>query len=271
MIGAYLKLYAATGDPRWAAVARRTGETLLASRLRPEGWILQVSKSDPSEKDERKRAALSDGRMYLKAQAHMGRALLALHAATGETKWLDAATGIAKAMRTRLEDPSGGGFFTTEARPTDALAPRRKAFYDNVIAARFFLDLSEIAKDAALEQSAERTLSAMAASAGEEDTTSVSHFTLAVERIVTGPLGITLTGDGADPKAKALRDAAVRLRQPRALVHADVAKTYPQGRTAAYVCTRDQCSSPIVDPAALGAVVARMAAIRAGEGCRAAP
>jgi uncharacterized protein len=268
LASAYLSLYSSTGDARWLDVAKRTVEALTTKRLTPDGWYRQADRVESVKADSRKRAALFDGRLYLKAQTEMGRALLALHAMTGETKWVEVATAIAKVMRSRLEDPRGG-FFNTEARDTDALTPRRKAFYDNAVAARFLLDLATITKDDTLETSAKRTIAAIADEASGEDTTAVASFALAVERLALGPTSVTITGPSTDPRYQALLLAAALANEPRPLIHADLANTYPAGKDpAAYVCTTNECSSPVKDPSRLAEVIRKVSVVRSGDGCR---
>ena len=50
------------------------------------------------------RPLVTHDKPYLSAQAWMGRALLALYRATGDSKWLGQAVTIADAMLTNLHD-----------------------------------------------------------------------------------------------------------------------------------------------------------------------
>lgn len=267
---AYVKMYEATGDDGWLGVAERAMNALLAARVRAGGWVAQAAATRELEGDVRLRAAHPDDRPFLRPQADVGLALVALYQASGNSKWLDAALGVARAMRERLEDGAGGGFFGVERRETDELMPRRKPFYENAVAARLLLSLAAIAKDPPMRASAERALVAIAPQTAGAPPTDAGHFALALEAAAAGSVEMSVVGEASDPRAVALLRAAARIDEPRKVVHFEASGRYPyHGRPAVYVCTEDQCSSPAYEPEQVASLAAPLARVRDGSGCRA--
>ena len=116
----YLQAFEATGENRYREAAEDLAAALLASRRTDAGWFLQLTPRADLRSDNRVHVLRFDERPYLRTQAYMGRALLALYAVTGEPHWLSAAERIADTLRTLLADPVHGGF----SRPR-RMAPKR--------------------------------------------------------------------------------------------------------------------------------------------------
>jgi len=93
------------GEPRLLAQATRAAEFVLRE-MRPAGGPLLHAW----------RAGRAHIPAYLADYAFLMRGLLALHAATGETRWLAAAAELAGEQAARLGDPEGG-FFVAAASP----------------------------------------------------------------------------------------------------------------------------------------------------------
>jgi uncharacterized protein len=202
-----------------------------------------------------------DDRLYLKAQGEMGLALLLVHEATAEPRYLDSARGIAKAM-TALEDEKAGGFFATTRRATDALVARDKPLLDNATAARFLGRLGAVTREQAYVKTAERTLAATVRSGDlrNEGPWGVGLAALVYEELLLGPVEITVVRGEDETRARALHDEAVRIYEPRKLVRLEDPGHYPKPKDAAavYVCTRSACSSAMRDIAEVHAAVDRM-------------
>ena len=256
---AYARAFEATGDARWLATATKAIDALLSSRMQRDGWVLQTKEAEAIEHDARYRPTDEEARPYLHAQAEMGLALIALHEATGDTRYRDAAIRIGKATRAALEDPKDGGFFATTARDTDALVARDKPLGGNVQTARFFLRLAALTHDASWRDGARKALALV----GERQTKSAglgeqALYARALYELLAGFVEVSILGPEGDAK-KALWNAAAHVYAPRKLVHEAAPGVYPdRGRATAYVCTPNECSSPISDPAGIAPAVAKL-------------
>ncbi len=260
----YARAYEATGDARWLGTATKAVGALLASRVRGDGWVLQVGEDAALAHDARYRPTDEEPRPYLAAQAELGLALVLLHEATGEARWRDAAVRLGKATRAALEDPKDGGFYATTARDTDALVARDKPLGDNVQTARFFLRLAALTHDGSWRDSARKALALVgerqARAAGLSDQ---ALYARALYELLGGFVEISILGPDGDAR-KALWNASARLYAPRKLVHEAAPGTYPdRGRATAYVCTPSECSSPISDPAGIAVAAAKLHALGA--------
>jgi uncharacterized protein YyaL (SSP411 family) len=258
VIAAYVAAWEATGDAAYLATATKAADALLAARTTPDGWLLQVKATPGLEADARYRLTSEEDRLYLKPQAEVGLALVALYGATADARYHDAALRIGKATRA-LEDPKDGGFFATTARDTDALVARAEPLEGNVQTARFFLRLAALTHDEAWRKSARRALARL----GEREVRAAgladqALFARALYELLGGFVEVSILGPDGDAK-KALWTAAARLAVPRKLVHQAVPGTYPdRGKPTAYVCTPSECSSPMTDPAALAPAAAKV-------------
>jgi uncharacterized protein YyaL (SSP411 family) len=96
--------------------------------------------------------------------AYLADALLALHSATGNPRWLAAARGLADRMIRDFEDTTSGGFYLTSGSPDLFARPRRIA--DDVepsgpgVALRVLLTLADRTTEARYSQAAQRTIAA---------------------------------------------------------------------------------------------------------------
>lgn len=260
VIEAYVRLYQATGDAAHLELAVRAAEVLLRERQRPEGWMAQTAGAALVRDDERMRDFVADERAFLKPQGPFGLALLALHSATGEARWLEAASRVAAGM-SRLEDAERGGYFASDASSTDAVLGRRKPLAENLQAARFLNRLGWATHDTALREHARRTvLSVLPEIRVDRLTAGASLVAQAIEELLYGPVDLTVLGAPDDPAARALFEAAQRAGEPRGVVRYERAGVrYPdQGRAAMFICSDTACSSPIFDTAEVAATAARM-------------
>ncbi|MEM7152697.1 MAG: DUF255 domain-containing protein [Myxococcota bacterium] len=249
MIRSMVELYVATGDAADLDAAVGAAEHLLRTHRTADGAFMHGAQDDPK------------GLLHLRDQASMGAGLLALFRATGQSRWLEAATEVAVFMRSSLEDPEAGGFWAHTADPAavGVFAQRRKPVEENGLAARFLIDLHRVLDgDGTLETpyaaSAERALAAVArANVMEDEGRIVGRFLLALEAVTMPTVDITVVGTPDDPRTESLARAALHLPEPRAVVERSLpGERYPDtGRPAVYLCTETSCSTPITDPAAL--------------------
>ena len=251
MIRALVELYAATGDPDDLDAARQAAEHVMQTHRARDGAFLHGADDDPQ------------GLLYLRDQASMGAGLLALHRATGHERWLEAARRLAEFMRAELEDPEHGGLFahTVDPEAVGVFKTRRKPVEENGLAARFFVDLhrhldGDGRTPTPYHAAAERALASLGqARTIEQEGRIIGKFLLGLESVLMPTVDVTVVGAPADERTQALRRAALRYPEPRAVVESSLpGERYPDtGKPAVYLCTQTACSSPITDPQQLPA------------------
>jgi uncharacterized protein YyaL (SSP411 family) len=252
-ITAYVLAYEATGNDGYLETARRAASAILDKRLRPAGWVIQTQNNDQISHEDRLHALVTEERPFLSAQAWFGTALLALHRATGEQQWLNAAQRIANAALTLLHDEKTGGFFATVPDATAAIIAPRKPLESNGTAASFFYDLGVYTKDPAYRPIAQGTVKAVGLpKIIRREGRITGEFAMALEKVTAAYVEFSVVGDTSHPNAKALFDAGRAVFEPRKVLHFEAPGRYPdRGRPAMYICNPDMCSIPIVDPAAV--------------------
>jgi len=249
----YVRAYEATGEQHYLDSAIAIAHTLVTERQTEAGWLVQSRASAEVQADERVHVLRFDERPYLRTQAYAGLAMLALYQAAADTRWLDVALRIGRALGETLEDPEHGGFFGSPADGTEAVIARRKPVEDNAVAARFLFLLGVASKDDAMKLSAVRALRAAAAPAVVRREGRVTgNLAMALELIEAGYVEFSVVGDEDDPAARELLAAGLSVFEPRKVVHFEKPGRYPARDTAAmYICNDDACSLPIT---AAGAV-----------------
>ncbi len=142
------------GDPALVAQASRAADFILGT-LRPEGGTLLHAW----------RGGQGKIAAYLADYAFLVRGLLALHQATGEARWLEAASELTGEQIRRLRDPIGG-FFTAAESPD--LLFRSKDVFDgampaaNAVAVLNLIDLAARTGELGWRKQARASLSAFA-------------------------------------------------------------------------------------------------------------
>lgn len=251
VITAYLAAYRATGESVYRARAEAAADALLKTRQTPAGWFVQTAASPALHGDDRVHPHRVLSRPYLRTQAHMGLALLALYQVSNAPRWLRAAEALAQAMATTLSD-GAHGFWATSASETDAFFQRRKPLEDNAVAARFLAALGALTHDETKLERARTTLRAVAAPMlVRREGKAVGQLATAL-RYVTAPVVeyTVVTASPADPRAAALHTAALKAAPVRAVVHTEAPGRYPDlGRPVVFVCTPQRCSQPAKTPA----------------------
>jgi len=145
---------AALGEPALLARAVRAVDFVLAALRDADGTLCHVWRAG--------RASIP---AFLSDYVFLVRALLRLHEATGERRWLDEALRLVGEQERRLGSPAGGYF---NAAPAEDLLFRPKELFDgalpaaNGIAALNWLDLARATDSPRYLEAAERTLRAFA-------------------------------------------------------------------------------------------------------------
>jgi uncharacterized protein YyaL (SSP411 family) len=154
MIASMARASGLLGAPRYLEAAIRAARFVLDRLVDPSsGRLLHTF-----------RGGVAKIPAFLEDYAFLIDGLLAIHAATGDARWLDTATRLAAEQDDRLWDPRADGYFTA---PEDAhLLFRSKAAHDgptvsgNGLAALNLLELARLTGDARHAQRAERLLRA---------------------------------------------------------------------------------------------------------------
>ena len=250
VIRAYTLAAQAFDNPEYLQKAIATAEFILADRQQPEGWLLQSREVAAMADDQRVHPHSEEVRPFLRAQASMGRALLALHSATGEQRWLDAAVKVADGTLATLLDKTNKGFYGTVPDATASLIPPRKPLEDNAHAASFFYELHIMTKLPRFEPVAEETIRAVAAPdilAREGRIT--GRTGLALEQITAAYVEFSVVAENANEAAEKLYAAGIDAYHPRKILHYEKPGRYPQlGDASMFICNPDRCSLPLSKP-----------------------
>ncbi len=228
----------------WVEQAGLVGEFLLSSLSTPEGRLLR------SHRDGR-----TSGAAYLDDYANVAYGLLELHVATGELRWLEEASRLARLAVELFADEERGGFFLA-ARDSEPLVARTKPLDDHPLPsgssmlAHVLLRLARIYGDEELERRAVSVFRLLLP-ALERAPSAFGWALAALQLWFSPPRELAIVGDvGAEVARAALAPWA-----PETVVAVGPADSVPllagkglvDGRTAVYVCERFVCRTPVTD------------------------
>ncbi len=245
------------------------------------GWIAAAERAyafvrDRMTEQGRLRHSWRAGRLKhpatLDDHAHMARAALALHEATGDAGALDQARAWVAALDERFWDAAAGGYFFTADDATDLII-RTKSAHDGATPSGNGTMLAVLATlyhrtgEASYRERADALTTAFS---GE---TSRNFFPLptflnAVE-MAHNALQIVIVGAPEAADTLALRRAVLDRSLPDRILsivppdhrlpphHPAHGKGMQDGRATAYVCTGMTCSPPVTTPDALAGSLAR--------------
>jgi uncharacterized protein YyaL (SSP411 family) len=250
-----LAYYDATGEKTALTLATSAAQWAMRERSLPDGGFRHA------ERDA--------GGPYLADSLEMAAALLALHRSTGERQWLAAAIAAADFIARTFIDAKTGGFSASASPDAPHLLRPIKQREDNVTATRFFSLLAAYTGDKRWREIAEAGMGYLASPAVLEAAAFLPDVLLAEEELRNEPVHVTIVGPKDDPRSAALYAAALAypLAYRRAewwdkragqLANHDVDyPDYPDG-PAAFACTRNFCSLPVTEPAAVAAQLDRL-------------
>jgi len=248
MIAALSKTGNALNESRFIDSAEKTADFILHNLRKGDTLFHRYAKGEVA----------IDG--FLDDYAFVSYGLLQLYEATFKSRYLEAATDLAKTMITKFWDKKRGGFFQTENSPTGM--PRIKQLYDgatpsgNSIALHDLVLLSRLADEPIYEQTARQMTKTFA----EEIEASPDAYTsfLSALDFQTGPsFTVTLVGnltdEGIQTMLKSLRErflprTIVTLRQPDNL---GLGYQQLEGKATAYVCRDQTCLPATNSPATM--------------------
>ncbi len=147
------------------SAARFDRADYLAAAERAAMFVLTEMRDDNGRLRRSYRGTVSPIKAYLDDYAYLIEGLIALHAATREPKWLNAASRLADDQLKLFWDEAGGGFFFTATDHEELLA-RSKDRYDSVVpsgnstSVRNLIRLASLTAKDAYRTKAEQTLKA---------------------------------------------------------------------------------------------------------------
>jgi uncharacterized protein YyaL (SSP411 family) len=195
-------------------------------------------------------------------------ALLALHQATGEPRWLAAATELLDVALEHFADPERPGSFYDTADDAEALLHRPREFTDNAtpcgssaLTSALLTASVLVAAPARYREAAEAALRSMGTLI-EKHPRFAGHWLTTAEAMVRGPLQVAVVG-AADERRAALLAHARRIAPGGTVVvpgEPDAAgvplladRPLVDGTAAAYVCRGFVCDRPATTEAELTA------------------
>ncbi len=252
-VGALAEAGAALGQPDWIDAAAQAADYLTRVHRGPDGWLRSSVRGEPGS-----------GRAQLSDVAELAAALLALHQATSGPAALDDALGVLDDALRDYHDGAGwwdaphqseGELFLRPRDPTDGAAPSgTSTMAGALLTAAALTDRSDL-------RSASEQILAGAADLAAEHPRAAGWYLAVAEAMLAGPLQIAVAGSPGND----LLSAARRLAPGGSVVVGGVgddegvvllADRFPiDGRAAAYVCHGFVCDRPVLDVAALTALV----------------
>jgi len=239
----------ATGRDDWQAAATVMGTFLLDRLRREDGRWLRSWQVDGGARHL----------AYAADHAALVDAFTRLAEATGEARWIAAATETADALLTLFWDDDNGGVFTT-GHDAEALVARTKDVMDNAtpsansLAAVALVRLAALTGNATYAARADDILRLLAGPMAKHPT-AFGHLLAAVELTALGATEVAVAGDRPD-----LVDAvASRWRPNLVLAWGEPYDSPlwagrdagPDGAGQAYVCRNHACQRPVTTPADL--------------------
>jgi len=250
-----LAYYDATGDKDALSLGLKAADWAMRERGRPNGGF--------------RHTAEDKGGPYLADNVEMGAALLALHRSTGDVKWLTAAARTGGFIAETFVDPRTGGFFASASPDAKNLPKPIKQREDNVTTVRFFSLLSSYTGEARFREIAEAGMGYLTSAAILDAYGFLPDVLLAEQELQNEPVHVTVVGAKDDPRSAALYAGALKYplsfkraewwdRREGKLTNADVDyPDFPEG-PAAFACTRNFCSLPVTDAAAIPGQIDRL-------------
>lgn len=256
-VAALAETGALLGRPDLVEAARAAAELLLRVHV-VDGRLRRVSRD----------GVVGSPAGVLEDYADVAEGLLALHAVTGEARWLHKAGALLEVVLERFADGRGGFFDTADDAetlvrrpqdPTDGVTPSGQSAAAGALLSYAALTGSERHRTAA--ESALGVAALLARQAPRH-----AGWALAVaEALVDGPREVAVVGPAVDPRTALLHRTALLGTAPGAVVSVGepdssevpllADRPLLEGAPAAYVCRRFVCQRPVGEPEELTALV----------------
>lgn len=235
MIEALVRQHRADPESGALAMAQRAAERMEARREQDGGY-----RHDDAHEPLR----------FLRDQAWMLLAELALHEATGDARYEVRARGTAGFVLATLASPDGGFYAHTEdPAAVGVFAQRRVPVIENGVVARGLLKLSRLSGEDVYREAATSAMQSASIREARGAGRRVGNLLMALEELAAPYVLVSVVGPDGEATG-ALHDAAFRMPIDNRLVELGRpgASRYPYpGEPAAYMCNHDSCSRPISD------------------------
>ena len=249
MIAALAEAALVLDEPRYGEAARRAAGFLLGTLRRPDGRLLHGYRGRPLPVPG-----------FLEDYAFLTAALLRLHAADGDPRWLEEADRLARPLIDGFWDAEAGVFYGSPEEAGTPLARPVELFDQpvpsaNAVAAAVLGRLAVITGDRDYRRVVDRYLAAAAGLAEEQPLAMASTVLLRADELA-GYTEVTLVGDPGHPVLAEWRRRLAGLYRPELLLtcrppgagterRAVWAGRDPvEGEPVAYVCRNFTCSLP---------------------------
>ncbi len=244
-------------------------EDLLDAAREAAGFVLDVLRDEDGRLLRTFNAGVAKLPAYLEDHALLLEALVVLHEATFEPRWLHEAVTLAQTLLGRFLDPEHGGFFST-ADDHERLLARRKDLEDSPLpaggssAAVGLLRLAALTGEHEYEAAAVSQLSLLHEIAGRHPS-AFGHLLQALDLYLRPTREVAIVGP---PEHRRVLVQVVRtgLRPDVVLTGGDgvdaggvpllEGRTPIDGRAAAYVCENFACRRPVTEPFELARMLA---------------
>lgn len=154
----------------------------------------------------------------LSDQVYVFRALTDAVAFLGNGAFLDAAVRVAEVLRQRYLSPSGAFYDMSHDAPSVKRNPRRnRSILENSVAAEAFIRLGLVTRNDSYVKTAEDVLRSFTSDYRQYGFYAAG-YARAVDLVIHPPLHVTVVGHPADPRAEALRLAALSTFVPNRVV-----------------------------------------------------
>jgi uncharacterized protein len=233
---------------RLVRAAEKLGSFLLGELSSPDGRLFRTWREG--------RASIPG---YLEDYADVAHGLIELHVATGEPRWLEEASRLARLAVDLFADDERGGFFMA-AHDVEHLVARKKDLDDNPVPsgnsmlAHVLLRLARIYGDDELERRAAGVLRIVHGALARIPS-AFGWALCAVDLYLSPPRELAIIGSPEDPIAR----AALAPFDPNAVIAFGPSEAIPllagkrlvDGKPAVYVCERFACRAPVTEVTAL--------------------
>ncbi len=263
MIAAFAEAGAVLDRPQYTDAAAKAAAFILDA-LRPNGRLLRTYRNGQAKLNG-----------YLEDYAFLAHALLALHEATFEARWLREAIALGNQMVELFWDDTSGQFYDTGADHEDLII-RPRDTQDNAtpsgsaMAADLLLRLAVVTGDGDLERRAVTSIRSSMTLMSQYPM-GAGHWLCALDFYLAPVKEIAIIGNPNSPDIQALAGQVFSRFLPNRVLlsaspaHADPAldtlpllQDRPQihDRPTAYVCRNYVCNLPVTDPQALASQLA---------------
>ncbi|MFN2452544.1 MAG: thioredoxin domain-containing protein [Candidatus Dormibacteria bacterium] len=247
LVGALAECGAALERPDWVTAARQCADFLLGDLRRADGTLLRTWRNGTAKIDA-----------FLEDYSFLADALVSLHQATGDARWVEEAGSLVDSAIARFHEP-GDGWYDT-ARDTAPLTVRPRTIDDNPIPAgqstmaRVLLRLHGLTGEHRLAELAEAIVAPLAPVVARSPL-GLASLAEALELLVRPMREVAVVGDPRDPATERLLQVVHGGFHPEAVLAwggGDIplltGRPEVGGLPTAYVCTGFSCRAPVTEP-----------------------